>query len=661
MATVLTPTKGFMADPRLDPNAAEHKEYVRYITETEIHNREASMEIWQKALDYWDLFLAIEEDDRDPVDEAWRSNVFVPLPFSTTRTKAAMITEVLGNTEPVWQVEAIREEGDWYEQSRHYERLLDYAARQNKWRKFLYKSMTSRSVQGTTFAKIVWSKRAHTVTLQSTEADWARYEKATSTAIMMGAPDPNLPPFNGDIEAWREVVNKAKRFGRIPAAPVDGSREIVEYEGPILQQLPLWSVRVDPMIDEMANQRVIIHRMVKPLSYILNRADDDPNSDKPYLKANVDAAMSGWDGQILENEEQELADSLGINSMRESHPYYAKAVELWEVWSPEEPYQYTVVMNRKAVINKKCFERPLLTSTPNIFALRNIIVPGHFYGLSDYQEPEKLFIELNRFRRLRQDGATLSTLPAFGVQRGVNFSEAMRKIRPGALIPVPVAGAIQSLIQHQNPPEAYREPQEIKLEIEDAVEVYSSTKGAPATVGRVTGTEFQGRSSQIQLKYKVDASMVEEEWADMPLVMLSFFAQMGPEHIHKAVGGDPDAIVDVSRDQLVEAMNMRFRFRGAVKNIQPDLQVQQLTTALREFQDVLSPTERRAALQLVLGILDVRGYSKILTDEGMAQVAQMAQSAQGAEQAQNGAVQAQAEQAQVPVPPTIDANTASAM
>src|SRR5207247_8075824 len=118
-------------DPRLDPNNRDHLDYVSMVWHYKNEFENESMQVWRKSMDYWDLFLAIQADTRDPVDEQWRSDVFIPLPFSTSRTKAAHTVALLGNVEPVWQVEATRETGQWYEESKHIERLLDYTHRMN--------------------------------------------------------------------------------------------------------------------------------------------------------------------------------------------------------------------------------------------------------------------------------------------------------------------------------------------------------------------------------------------------------------------------------------------------------------------------------------------------------------------------------------------------
>jgi len=644
-------------DPRLDPKHKDQLEYVERAKFLDRHFYEQVQANFAKTNDWWDLFLAIQEDTRDPVDEAWRSDVFVPLPFVTTRTKAAQGTELLGNVEPIWQVEAARE-GPWYEQSKQIERLLEYTHRQNAWRKFLYKLLTARSVQGTAFFKVVWTRRSHVYNFYPDSDEIATFEEKVAAAAQMwggplGAPDWRTQP--DEFETWRKNVNLVGKFGQVPAPPVSGLRDSVEYEGPMFQYLPLWTIRLDPMIDEIKDQKFIIHRMIKPLSVIESMADDDPNSRKPYLLRNVKEAMGHWNGEDLEREQQVLAESLGLNPAPRDHPYLRDAVQIQEIWSSGEKFKYAVIMNERAVINKRPFEHPLLTTTPNIFALRNATVPGHFYGLSDYQEPEKLFRELNQFRRIRMDGATLTTLPVFVKQQGVALAEAMRKLKPGMILTLPTKDAIQSLIKHTLPPEAYREPQEIKMEIDDAVEVPPSLKGAQAAVGRVTGTEFQGRQGQALLKYKVDASLIEEELLALPQVILGLYAQLGTSKLRMNIGGDPDALVDVTRDQLIQAIGYNFRMRGATKNIDPSLQVQQLNMILKEYADVLVPSERRFALKLVMEMLDIRGWSGVLTAQGEQQITMAAQMGMGAQNAQNQQVQQQADMAANPAPAAVSA------
>lgn len=658
-------------DPRLAADHADHLDYVSRMNLVKQHFETTSESIRSHAVKNWDKFLTEEEDTRDPIDEQWRSRIIIPSEFVTTRTKAAQHTELLGNTEPPWQVEASRDEPGWYEQSKPMERLLGHMAYHNAWRKFIYKTSTQRSVMGTVFVKLTWERRAHTIRAVPNDGDQARFMDSVEKAQQAGAPvPPDWQAQPDEFDAWRKTVNLANMHGSIPTRPrtEPGYEDIVEYEGPILRTPSLWSVYLDPLIDEMRDQKVIIHRVVKPLSYVLSRADDDPNSDMPYLLKNVEKAQTGWDGQILLKEEQQMAEKMGVVEQQTSHPYYKDPVVLWEVWSYDEKFKHAIIMNPVGadsggvVINKRPFEHPLLTTVPNIFALRNIMVPGHMYGKSDYHAMRYLSEELNRFRRLRMDRATLTTLPIFVKMTGVRIGEQLRKISPGMVLEAPVKDGITALIKDTVPPEGYREPAEIKLEIADATGVSAASKGMDATVGRVTGTEFSGRAGATQLQFKVDTSFFEDEIKDLPTVALSMYAQMAPDQVRIDIGGSPDSMITVAKADIVKMIGTRFRMRGATKNIDPNLAVQQITTLLRSVPpNVISPTEYRAFVEWAVDELDYKGTESILAPATTQQVQGASDATMQAGVAQANAQTLQAGAATNPAPSSLPMGEAGAL
>jgi len=88
----------------LDPTDDTHKEYLRHMDEVERLYLRRTEQIWSNMMDYWDLYLAQQDDPRDPVDEQWRSKIFVPLPSSNTITKASQLTSLITDADPMWQV-----------------------------------------------------------------------------------------------------------------------------------------------------------------------------------------------------------------------------------------------------------------------------------------------------------------------------------------------------------------------------------------------------------------------------------------------------------------------------------------------------------------------------------------------------------------------------
>src|SRR3990172_9054387 len=106
----------------------------------------------------------------------------------------------------------------------------------------------------------------------------------------------------------------------------------------------------------------------------------------------------------------------------------------------------------------------------------------------------------------------------------------------------------------------------------------------------------------------------------LPPIILSFFAQMKGD-IRMDIGGDPDTLIDIPKQELIKGLGQRFRFRGVTKKIDQALQLRQLSQTLAPFLPMLAPIEQRFALQLMLEMMDVRGWSGILSLEGGQQIA----------------------------------------
>ena len=645
----------------LKADEPEHIEYVRKMDEIESLYLRRSEGVWSDMMDYWDLYLAEQDDPRDPVDEQWRSKIFVPLPSSGTITKASQMTQILTGADPIWQVRGSRDDETILKQTKPVERLLDYSMRLNSPRKLFYKLMTSRSVQGTTFCKLTFQQKSHEIYHIPTDSDFEKFAEAVKNSVAGGAPvPPDWQMEAAEFDKWRNDVNLTKMYGKIPSPPREGPKEIVTYRGPVIQQLPAWAVRIDPTIEDMANQPVIMHRVLRPLEWVLSRADNKMDSPKPFLLANVEAAKAASTGDLVTQYEQHLNEVLHIESSDVSDPKYSNYVELLEVWSPDEKFKFAVIMNRQAVINKNPFEFPTTDGRPNIYAIRNLPVEGHFYGLSDYKQPFELFRELNQFRRLRMDGATMNVLPVFAKQAGITLPQNLRSVRPGGIVTLQNVNAIKKLFDTNMPSEAYREPQEIKDEISDATGIYGQTKGKEATVGRVTGTEFQGRNAQVQMRFSVDCGIVEDDLQWLPNGILSLWHQMadGPVRV-RISGGDP--MIEMGKEEIQDFLNESFVFRGPTRAEDPNMLVQQMTNIIPRFQDILTPPERRKAMGVMLEALDIKGMSSIIGEEAQAQAQAMAaqQAQAAAAQAQTQTTQAQAANQQVA--PTIPAGEAPPM
>lgn len=591
------------------PGSSEHERFIRNVELRLDWYRTQMTSIYDSISRMWRLYLCKGNDPRTR-DEDWRANIFPPIGHSNIETMVASVVSILTSADPLIQPEAVSDAD--MDRARSLERTLDYTYRKNKVVKMLTKQAREKYVAGTSFFKTSWAEQAHIIETTARPGEAEALEAAIQAAEGSGAPAP--PDWQTEPEAfeqWRTLVNNSGR-AKIPSPPYSGPRTIVRYRGPVFTRIPIWNVFLDPLVDEMDDQNFIVHRMVKPRAWIEDRAEKGF-----YDKEAVAFASRGWDGKELEQWEVQLAEDRGIAVAGGlMDPYFHDACELLEVWQPDTEVPFALIMNRKAVINKNPYSMPFEHGMCPISAVRHIVVPGQFYGLSALQPPETLFEELRKLRNLRSDGATLNVLPIFTKLREAGIPELVRNIRPGSIIPVSRPDAIGVLQKPAMPPEAYREPAEIKQEIADSMQVYDSTKGAPAEIGRVTGTEFESRANQAQLRMKLDALCHEEDIIPSVQQALSLWAQMSTDPIRVKVGGQPSPFVDLSRDDFIEGLDMQFRLRGATKAIKRDMVAQQLMLAADKFGAIMTPKELRLLATEFFETLDIRGSSLIISEEG---------------------------------------------
>lgn len=659
-----------------------NKAFVDAVVERFRFYRDQRLDIVRDSLEMWDLYLTKTREFRLKGEE-WRANLGLPDAYANIEAKVANTVSIMLSADPVVQPEGVH---DMYrEEASSVEKLLDYAYRKNQFSKWLSKLVRQRGVVGTAFFKLTWGRNQHTFTFSRDPKAVARFQKALDD-ILMNAPgvppppghivpqpgfDPQgmpilpepPPPYTGwmtdpaAFEEWRQMVNMAGA-AKVPAPPLDGPQTVVQYQGPKLHLLPLTSVYLDALNDDMTTQNFVVYRSVKPVMWLEQQV-----AEGRYDEAAVAHAMMGWDGMVREQEESDLAAKMGVIESNDAaaDPYYRKSVELLEVWQPGSEMPYALILNQKALINLKPTEMPFLHGEVAVGAARSTVVPGHFYGISDLKPARDLFWEKRKLRNLRVDAVTLNVLPAFTKLREVGLPEMMHKIRPGALIPVSRPDAISSLIRDPLPGEAYQEPRELDADIQDSMGVYASTKGAPAQIGRVTGTEFQGRENRAQIRFKLDSIFLEEDLHPINRQMIALFAQFGDDPLRVKIGGQPDPLLTIDRTSLVEALEMQWRFRGPNKAINRDMQVQQILMWTKAFGAVLTPTEMRLAARLVLDLEDIRGASDLVSDEGTQAKQAEYDAAQQAQAAQQGVGTAQANAAKEQAPAEVGEAEQAAM
>ena len=620
-----------------------HDAIVREIELREAFYREQLAPKFRQMVRWWKLYLADKEDKRGE-HEKWRANVFVPYPYSGVETMVASVTDIINASDPVVQAEGVGQEDE--RRARSIERVIDYTLRRNSWTKtqdLLYRAM---GVQGTTIPKLIWMNRSRQTFVHPTQDEIARFNAAVQQAQQAGLGSPPEDP--GMFEEWRQWVNLQVATIQpgplaapvqlvIPPAPIPGPREIIEYRGPWIDRTQIYDLRFDPQIENMQEQDLVIHRMVKTRQWVLDRASADPCCQFDARQVG-DALQRTAEGRFTDFE-RDVAEMLGITNS-ESDPAYDDAVELWECWRPNAPdgARYCVILNRKTIINKDPTQLPYWHGQIPFIPIRNVSVPGHLLGISEIQEPEKLYYEMNALRNLRLDAVTLAVLPMFLKMREVGIADFQRHMKPGGIIEAGRADALQQLTKFGSDiGNAFRELDTIKADIDETNATPSHLRGSPSTVGRVSATEAERRFSQSLTRQKQRVLRIEDELQPMVRQMLFLWYQFGDPVVRVAAGDGQDSIAEVERDRFFEALELDFRFRGASKALNKDLLSQQLMTFLRDNRGDLTPRERRNLMRRIYETMGQKGGAEIISEEGTMTLEGVFQQQMAAAQAQQAA------------------------
>jgi hypothetical protein len=629
-----------------------HDDLVHEIEEVESFYRQQLTPSFVAMVKRWRLYLAERDDHRLP-HEKWRANTFVPYPFSGAETKIAALCEVMNSTDPPIQAEGFSSDEKI---PRKMERVHAYTLSKNRWSFQQDQAYRDMVVQGTCFWKLTWGNRSTLVNIHPTEDQLRAFDKAVNQAVGLGAPPPPEDP--EAFREWRETVNTARQFGLVPEQPLPaaGQQEIVEYRGPWLERPFIGDLRFDPMIEDIQDQQLVIHRVVKKRKWVEDRAGLGP--EYKFDPAQVAAAHAATQDTRFSEWDEQIASMLGIPRAAQADPLYQDAVELWECWRPGTAAPYCVIMNRKAVINKTPDTLPYWHGKLPFIPVRNVPVSRRLLGISDLQQTERLYLEMNVLHNLLLDAVTLAVIPCFTKKRGSGLVETQRYLRPGGFLDVDVADAIQSLTKFDPGLQwAFRMIQDLKGNIDETNATGPNVRGSAATIGRVSATESQGRLSQALLRTKQQVLRIEEEHQAIPMQAAFLWYQFGEEKVRLRIGGDElamDPFVEMDRGDFLQMLGIDFRFRGATKALNRELSAQQLDAWLKTATQAaaLMPKEIRAVLAKIYEIQGHKGVGTIITDEGTASTQEVYEASVLAARAQVAAAQQAAQQAQLQSQPT---------
>jgi hypothetical protein len=577
---------------------------------------EQTTPLWEAHVRYWALYLGEKADPRSEEEKTWRANIHSPKPFRAVEAKVAVHADLMLSTSPVIQVEGVGEE-DTGAQS--VERLLAYQMSKNRWRKNVPMLLRAVDIQGGEFLKLHWTEQAHTFTYTPTREDYDNFRTSIMDAVRAGAPTPVPDPVTDPkgFKVWQTYINQSGA-ARVPDPPFAGTRQLRQYRGPKLSRLSTFDVWMDPAVDEIAEQQAIFHRSVKTPRWV--RANAGPADWQMYDAAAVERALKKNSiteeyGKRFSKHRDAINQILGVSERSQRDPLWEDGQEIFECYFGGEPlgeYPFVVLLNG-VIINKNPRQMPFMHGEVPIFNVRNLALPGMAHGLSDFQQLESIFHEIDAFRNLRSDGATLSMLPIIKKLASVALPEMMRSLRPGHIVPVSRMDAVDQLFKIQMPEAAYREPAEMERDVDETMSVGPNVSGQTATIGRIPATTEQGRLQQAVMRLKLSVGQVEEDFADAPRQSFALWYEKGDNEIRAKIGGKT---IIIHKTELLEAIDQDYRMMGATNAINKDMLAKNLNEFGKQWGAQLTPTEIRTIMGDILETIGTRNAKKIVSDTG---------------------------------------------
>lgn len=630
---------GYVGDPA-------HEAVISRLVELEQWYRQEATDRYATMVEDWRLYLGQKKADvRKDKEKKWRADVRLPYPYSMTETLAAVIVDIMTSADPFIQIEGVGPEDARL--ARGMERVLDKSLVNNRWPLVLGMATREKIIQGTQPLKVLYRDSKKYRYFRPAPQEIQKYQEIIKQVMALTGGKLGMPPADPvEHETWRMNfnLNHSRQMGlEIPPLPVDGWQLASDFQGPWIERTSIFDLRFPLKVDPLSKLPIVMHRIIKSKRWLASLTGPEPW--KPFDEKQVADCVDSWDKNAWSEWQDEIDQMMGISSSQKLDPYHEDDVELFEVWEPDDPIApFKVMLNRQAIINKDC-NMPYGHS-PFIWT-RNVPIANQWLGMSEYQQSRRLFHEADTLRSLRLDAVMLQVLPIFVKTKQLGMTEGMKNIRPGMVLEAAQADSIKQLLEMPTQiNDAFREINELKGDVDETAGTGGPVRGNAATVGRVTGTEFQGRLNQAMVRSKDRVVRAEEELFDLPKQMLSLLYQFGPEEIITNAAGD-NILSMIPRERLQDALDWDVRFRGASKVLNRDIHVQQLkdvlaTAGALAVQGVqpLTLEESRTILVKILETMGQKGVHEIITPKGTEELLRLQQW-----QAMQAQMQAELEQA----------------
>lgn len=465
--------------------------------------------------------------------------------------------------------EARSEEGDSL--ASFYDAAFDYHWREDERRmRKLQKMLLQRRLYGSSYGKLCWNE------------EWRMegFMKAVEGLVDV----PMVNPFDG--------------LPSVVQAPITEQKWVTERrkkkDSPWLEVFDFLSCFPDTKQEYVQDGRFFIHRTRRTRGYIEEQAKKGAWY-RSVCREILDSGGGGiYHGQYTTEYVEALNATVGFSANEYSHSASSGIYEEFEYWTPKG---YAVIVDRRVV----AFYKGHLLGYYPLLQVRNYLVPGEHFGMSDYQVVEKSVADFENMHNTMLSNAYANAFPPIVVGAGVDLKEFRQAYRPGGIMRVPgqdMNSAIRQLpVSTDSIEMALRMKESLRSSMDNTLATSDTARGALPSRSTSATAVVQAQNS-LSARQGMAAAMFETEFIqplgagfrDLVTKLqsdeISIKLRGGKEWVkwRPMLGGyDPDLdcvavagsnkLSELEQKRLIELLNLAANFRIPNVNLQEGFRV----------------------------------------------------------------------------------------
>lgn len=433
----------------------------------------------------------------------------------------------------------------------------------------LQSCLLQRRLYGSVYGKFHWNE------------EWAKeaFFKEVESVVEV----PIINPYDGLPSAVSQPVKERKWV----------TERRKKKDSPMFEVFNFFSCLPDTKQEYIQDGRFFIHRCRRTSNYLKEMALKGCWY-KPVVRELLERGGATNDMSALPVEYIESLNAM-VGFSQDDPGYSSSGLyEEFEVWTPEG---CATIVDRRVV----SYCRGHLLGRYPLFQVRNYLVPGEHFGMSDYQVVEKNISDYQNMHNTMLSNAYTNAFPPIAVASSIELKEFRQAWRPGGILRLPgsdVNASMRQLPTNTDSIEtAMRTKQALAAGIDNVLASSETTRGSLPSRS-TSATAVMQASQSLSVRQEMQSSMFEAEFIqELGEAFRDLVTKLQTDEVSLRIRGgsewvkwrpllgayDPDLdcvpiagsskLSELEQKRLIELLNLAANFRIPNINLQEGFSV----------------------------------------------------------------------------------------